>query len=93
MKRYTYNKNKNDYDLTLYPRIELDDGEYISIVTKLKDNLFNVAKKYYGDGTLWWIISIANDLTGDSLFVTPGTTLLIPKNVNNILKKFEGENK
>ena len=70
---------QGSYDFTLYPDIVVNNTDFYKIVVTSVDRLDLLAKKYYKDSTLWWIIAIANNLDGDSIIVTPGTTLYIPK--------------
>ena len=70
---------QGSYVFTLYPDIVVSNTDFYKIVVTSVDRLDLLAKKYYKDSTLWWIIAIANNLDGDSIIVTPGTTLYIPK--------------
>ena len=54
------------------------------------DRLDNLAYQFYGDSTLWWVLSVANpDLPNDSLYPTLGFQLRIPGNLSQILSDFE----
>lgn len=77
--------NKRYYDLLLYPEIEQLPGD-IFIITKANDRLDLLAYKYYNDSTLYWIISICNNIT-NTLFPEPGTQLCIPNfdRINDII--------
>ena len=62
----------------------------VFLLTLRGDRLDNLAYQFYGDPTLWWILSVANpDLPNDSLYPTLGFQLRIPNNVNQILSDFE----
>lgn len=70
--------NKYTYNTIIYPNIEqLSTDTYI--ITNQTDRLDLLANKYYGDSNLYWIISIANNLLTNSLFIPVGTQLCIPK--------------
>jgi len=77
---------------TRYPDIPLDI-EDVYIITQYGDRLDNLANQFYGDSTLWWILSVANpDLPNDSLYPPLGYQLRIPSFITDILKNFENLN-
>ncbi len=87
--RYQYTKIiKNDkgkryYSNNIYPEIPVDIND-IYIITSITDRLDILASDFYGDSTLYWIISTANNLPGDTLIPDPGTQLRIPTNVQSV---------
>jgi hypothetical protein len=79
---------KNVYRTTYYPVIpESYDDFYITVSES--DYLDSLAKKYYGDETLWWIIARANNLPGYKLSVTTSRQLRIPSNVSVIMNRLK----
>lgn len=80
--------NKRYSSTTVYPSIEETDNDYYITVTE-GDRLDNLAFSFYGDATLWWIITSANNLPGDSLYVSPGTQIRIPFNSSNVVQSFK----
>ena len=61
----------------------------IYVITTVGDRYDLLANQYYGDSTLWWIISIANSLLPqNSIFIPEGTQLRIPTNVTPILTSY-----
>lgn len=46
-------------------------------ITKQEERLDIIAGQYYGDGTLWWVISAASNV-GWAAQVPPNTRLTIP---------------
>jgi hypothetical protein len=65
------------WDLTDLPEIPVrsDDRAYVILGT---DRIDLVAKKFYGDPVLWWVIALANNmelLPGDFIV---GSTIRIP---------------
>jgi hypothetical protein len=53
------------------------------------DRLDNLAYQFYGDPSLWWVLSVANpELPNDSLYPTIGFQLRIPKDVNRIINDY-----
>tara|TARA_B100001094_G_C17645339_1_gene537023 strand:+ start:62 stop:391 length:330 start_codon:yes stop_codon:yes gene_type:complete len=105
MSRYIYNKknkltnvhendahyNKTGFDTTVYPKIVRTPSDTV-IITKSTDRLDLLAHRFYKNRTYWWIISLANNLPGDSFFITPGTQIFIPNNISNILNKLRIKN-
>lgn len=78
---------KRVYKTTAYPVIFPTDSD-IQVVSNEGDYLDSLAYKYYGDPTLYWIIAAANKIGKGRLSVTPGLTLRIPVNVNEIVDQF-----
>jgi len=68
---------KQNFSTMIYPVVEqlLND---IYIITDQSDRLDLLANKYYNDSTLYWIISLANNILDGNLFIQPGTQLCIP---------------
>lgn len=48
------------------------------LVLQGSERLDTLAGKYYGDGTLWWVLAIASNI-GYALQVPTGTKILIPR--------------
>ena len=80
---------KNYYQNTVYPTIPptVDD---IYIITRTGDRLDILAHNYYGDRSLWWVISRANPskVKRWSYFVENGIQLRIPSDVNQIISDY-----
>jgi hypothetical protein len=95
--RYQYTKIiKNDkgkryYSNNIYPEIPVDIND-IYIITTSIDRLDVLAFNFYGDSTLYWIISTANNLPGDTLIPEPGTQLRIPTNVQSVINLYNNTN-
>jgi len=84
--------NKPMHLTTVLPRIDRKHIDRIIIATST-DRLDLLASKYYGNQGMWWVIALANDLPGDSLFIEPGKQLFIPTDVSaikNNMKKING---
>ena len=76
------------YRTTYYPIIpESYDDFYVT--ASESDYLDSLAKKYYGDETLWWIIARANNLPGYKLSVTTNRQLRIPGNISVIMNRLK----
>jgi hypothetical protein len=88
---------KPSYQTTKYPEISLSD-EDTYVYTTQGDRFDVLAQQYYGDQSLWWIISIANtavagtslpaDLPQDSLIIPEGNQIRIPANYAEIINSF-----
>ena len=77
------------YRTNFYPEIEPQESD-IYVETEFGDRLDLLADQFYGDVTLYWIISIANpnSLNLGSITIPPGTQLRIPVNINGIVSRF-----
>ena len=89
---------KPNYQTTRYPEVPLSD-EDTYVYTSQGDRFDILANQYYGDQSLWWIISIANtavagtslpsDLPQDSLIIPEGIQIRIPANYAAVLSSFK----
>ena len=91
------NKEVNDgsryYKGTSYPEIPLSPND-IYVITTEGDSLDVLAQQFYGDKSLWWVLSIANtDLSQNSLYIPVGSQLRVPMNIQNILSSYREINK
>jgi len=76
------------YATVRYPEIPLSEND-IYVITAEGDRLDLLAQQYYGDVSLYWIISAANnELTKNSLFVPEGTQVRIPTDTGQIIAQF-----
>ena len=105
MQRYLYNnkvknmtvhkdtphEGKLGYDTTILPKILRKPNDQVIIATSI-DRLDLLAKRFYKDVTLWWVIALANNLSGDSFFVEAGTQLFIPKDIAAISSNLKTNN-
>lgn len=83
MSRYDkYGKVSTDgryYTTVSYPVVQLNNYDFFIVIVKSTDRLDLLAKQYFNNSKLWWIIAWVNNLSGDSVMVQPGTELYIPK--------------
>ena len=97
MKRYNNTIVKRDksgirvFGTTYYPTIEISDSDQF-IYPKDGDRLDSLAYKYYGDTTLWWIISKANGIKG-KVALSTDELIRIPGNISKILQDFNKINR
>tara|TARA_A100001515_G_scaffold111236_1_gene92290 strand:+ start:40 stop:339 length:300 start_codon:yes stop_codon:yes gene_type:complete len=80
------------FGTTFYPTIPLQDSDKFIAVTR-GQRLDTLADQYYGDQTLWWIISKANNLSGAEIQLDPSKTYRIPINISPILSEFNDLNR
>jgi hypothetical protein len=88
---YTTNDGKLIYLPTKYPSVVTSNNDYY-IIAKAEDRLDLIAADFYGDSTLWWVVAMANDVPGDSMFLTPGFQLRIPGNTATALDEYDDYN-
>ena len=95
MRRYAHIKNsklinthENDphfnttgINSAILPAIRRTSSDPV-IIAKTTDRLDNFAFKYYKDTSMWWVIALANNLPGDSIYIEPGTQIFIPQNLH-----------
>ena len=91
IKRNTF-RRINYYVNAIYPEIEISAADQY-IITSYEDRLDLLAYDYYGDETLWWVISRANPDTTrrDSFFIKSGVQLRIPDEsiITSLILEFE----
>ena len=75
----------------IYPRVPLSSDDFY-IITTIGDRYDTLAKQFYNDASLWWIIASANNFEKSSLIVQPGVQLRIPGDVQNAINLFVTEN-
>jgi hypothetical protein len=94
----TFIDKKQCYQTTKYPEVPLTDND-IYVYAVQGDRFDILASQYYGDQTLWWIISIANtatagsdlpsDLPQNSLIIPEGKQIRIPANYADVLNSYK----
>lgn len=94
--RYQFiNKTKYDqapaYIQQLYPSVVLASNDYY-IDVSVNDRLDLLAQDFYGDSKLWWVIAMANDLPGDSLFPPVGFQIRVPSDLGVALEEYQEVN-
>ena len=96
--RYTYNETlkttvgRTYLSSTIYPRIKPSDND-MYIISQAGDRLDLLANKYYNEPSLWWVISVANNINDASFYVQEGIQLRIPNDLSRILSDFKKINK
>jgi hypothetical protein len=86
-------EGKRFYPTTKYPDIPLSENDAY-ILCSSTDRYDKLAETYYGDSSLWWVISIANNASSqNSLFPPLDTYIRIPENYLEVITKFNTLNK
>lgn len=81
--------NKKYYKDIKYPRIPLSTDD-IYVITTIGDRFDLLSLDYYGDPSLWKIISTANEsLPQNSIYPPVGVQIRIPSNYSEILINFK----
>lgn len=71
-----------------YPRIPLSIND-IYVISVEGDRFDLLANQYYGDSSLWWVISIANEqIPQNSLYLPLNTQIRIPTNPSNVITSY-----
>jgi hypothetical protein len=99
MARYTHipttkspNK-KRMYKTVRYPEVPRS-FEDIYVYTTVGDRYDTLASQYYGNSSLWWVISSANGtINQDSLIPPIGEQIRIPSNPTPSIAEYEDINK
>lgn len=86
MSRYTKfaNKDTNGYMLIDLPQFK-NSQNYTSINVNSGDRLDTLAKRFYNDSTLWWIIAQFNSLQSSTIYLQTEQIIKIPNNISNFI--------
>ena len=78
------------YKNVLYPVPPITE-EDVYITATVNQRLDLLAKRFYNDVDLWWVINLANPnlVPRDSVYIPVGAQIRIPANVNAIVEQFE----
>lgn len=80
--KVSYRKN------VIYPQIPLSSDD-IYVISVDGDRFDLLANQYYGDSSLWWVISIANGhIPQNSLYLPLETQIRIPTNYADIVSNY-----
>ncbi len=93
MNRYQYTniygRGIKYYGTTKYPVSPLS-SEDIYVITQEDDRFDQLAQEYYGDPSLWWVISCSNPgLKQNSYYPPVGIQIRIPQNISRIVSEFK----
>ena len=80
---------KRMYQTVRYPEVPRSADD-IYVYTTIGDRYDTLALQFYGDSSLWWVISNANGtLVQNSLTPPLGSQIRIPSNLDSILSEYE----
>ena len=86
-------KGKLVYKTVRYPEVPLS-SEDIYVYTQQGDRFDVLAKQYYQDSSLWWVIAIGNpQITLGSLLIPSGLQLRIPAFPSDVVNTYKTINK
>ena len=88
------NKGIRYKNVAKYPIVPQREND-IYAITVFGDRFESLADRFYGDTTLWWIISISNPniVKFDSIFLPIGSQIRIPQNISSIVDSFNELNR
>lgn len=93
--RYSANKTKKTVDGRIvyqskrFPNIPLRETD-VYVATETGDRLDTLAKSFYNDQSLWWIIAAANNIHDAKFSFPDGTVLRIPVQYIEIVNNYTG---
>jgi hypothetical protein len=81
------------YKNPFYQNIPLSTND-IYVITTSGDRLDLLSTRFYNSSQYYWVIALANPnkTNPGSLFITPGTQIRIPANLEGILSVFTANN-
>ena len=83
-----YSQRKRMYRTVKYPRVPLSNTD-IYVYAEEGDRFDQLAETYYGDSTLWCLISIANENLPQNSYQLPlGSQIRIPQNIGAIKTQY-----
>lgn len=88
------NKGLRYSNIARYPLVRLRESD-IYAITEFGDRFESLANRFYGDVTLWWIISISNPnvVNFSSIFLPIGSQIRIPQDISPIIDSFNELNR
>ena len=89
---FSTDKGKRYYGTTKYPDIPLSFND-IYVYTDEGDRFDILAQQYYGDSSLWWLISVANPQLEQNSIIPPfGVQIRISQNVGGAIAQYNAFN-
>lgn len=81
-------QNVSYYKTVQYPEVPLSVND-IYIISADGDRFDLLAAQYYGDSSLWWVISIANpNAFQNSLYLPLEIQIRIPSDISSIISSY-----
>mgnify|MGYP003126846229 FL=1 len=76
------------YGTTFYPKIPIRDSDKFQFFPR-GTRFDKIANDFYGDASLWWIITLSNGVTNADIQVDPIKEYRIPTEIEPILSDFK----
>lgn len=83
---------KSYYANPIYPTPSIS-SEDLWVVTSEGDRWDLLAKSFYGDASLWWILASLSPQYADSMVLPPGVQLRIPHSPQQVREEYEQQNR
>ena len=86
--RYEFTDIKDNYYETFkrIPKEQLDSIDHFEYRLRVNERLDQIAFKNWGDGKLWWIIALINDIGFEFTDMKVGNNIRIPFDVNDVFE-------
>lgn len=79
---------KQQYTSFVFPSFN-ESADDIVINVSEYDRLDVLAEQFFNDPTLWWVISVYNNISEPSLYVNNRTYLRIPNDIQKVFSKIK----
>lgn len=90
----TISDNGTQYRSSSVYKIVPESSEDYYVITTLGDRFDILAREYYGDPKLWYILAAANpNVRKDTLMIEPGLQIRIPLPLSRVLTEINSENR
>ena len=83
---------KSYYANPIYPTPSIS-SEDLWVLTSEGDRYDLLAKSFYGDPSLWWILASLNPQYADSMVLPSGIQIRIPHSPQQVLEEYEQQNR
>lgn len=87
-----YDVRYKEFRKETFPPIKAEDiisDRDIIVSWNSAERIDKIAAQYYGDGSYWWIICLANDLISPLQKIEDGTSIRIPSSVELVIEKIK----
>lgn len=68
------------YYSTVLPTDPVEESNPFTVVSRIGDRWDTLAHRYLKSASLWYVLANANGKLDGSLFIEPGTVVIIPQN-------------
>ena len=85
-------EGKTYYANPIYPPAPLSSNDLWAITTE-GDRWDLLAKAFYGDASLWWILASLHPQYADSMVLPPGVQIRIPNSPQQMREEYDQQNR